>query len=1475
MGIEAPANKEKDDIRCHRTPADVMTLEKQLQHKTAIVKRHQEMDEILKTAGVRATDRVYIESLLSVSSRYLDVTLQDSLEVSLRDLDRRDVGHVSVSKVYMAYDEAKSKPSKKIPESGEKILLKVFKQNASELQPAEIVDTYLDNDRRVKFMLRLADSSLSENFRSRIFTESEIADPHHGLMQEDVIPQSKDLASMISDILQTRKVAPNMQQVCSKFILSQPFKVSSWVHGFEDDVFETILIPLSKFEIDALLKADQQKLEETLVARIEGEILRFIETFGDSDDVTSKFESNVAESEEPKSLISRSISSRRSRSTSHNDDLLSMSSAAVTLNSRKNALNMNKKRNTGFKIRVDTNDSKRFEIFEMDFNFDYQYTAPYFVLRANCEAYLGLSKTERFVDLLLNSKVVGKDRKDALSVLNLQFQKTCDVFIQHLSDAETSGLHQQLNSLDKEFMDVKAMFVELIAAVEKNPKLGENQKKTQGKEPMEFEHEYFAWLISKKFSYFLDREVNLRTQQIFDSALNHAMTHHIAKLHIQTIIPTFESLSSAVEVVQRAFRSFLSRRAIRECEAYWSRITGSILFEGPVEPLQKNFIVSDGPEVWNYYRDHSISIQVPGGGGEVETRIIRRYTASRQVQVQTPFSFVPCKGLRYDMNHPDDPRTVEAMRRDLFLTEDLSHSGMIGKQELQRILLLVGVQQDLEDCEELVERYGSKSSGKVTLQEYLKLMNDKTSAEHKARSMLHISKSEASSLSHRVSIVSSSMPPSYVSGRQFGSADDYESEVEVAGMWAFFGEYRDFAGEVVRSWPDNSLPEILNDVSGKVVVIDFDQDNFLEQAQNASDCGARAILFSQHTIASEKHFSQDFFSDSKAKARQFPLPIIMIHRQHKRMLLNGSLVRVEIVNPDKKNMFSCWPCKALSVNEIEENISNSREEMENIFMKALNSVIEEASVFGSTMQDVEVWNDDELNEAMKAIHWNVSVQEKNKDEIRLGLKFTNAIHPQTKFEKLVELQLNGASFLPTLPSPQDQYFIKLRCQEETTETAKMEGNDSPFWGENFQFRLTDDKVLKETLVEIKETFDRICDNDSISVNDLPKLFGEFNTLLQNEEATMILKKYDANKNGTLEWNEIVRLYQDFQLANFYIELELCFQSGEESFKIGHSIITLPENPTKRSEMMVYIQNDVGRFLMNEEDCMSFVRVEVQVLQYSSMRQEASPASKAVALLLSNGAVKEELKAARAIDSDKFSTCLVLRKVVPDISEHPHRLFRCFVHDETVTAISQLNSSVFYFELQSSKVLQGVKASVLKFFHEELHMKMKAMAFDDFLFDVFVPPDQGRCILLEVYPFSDSTDAALYDWSSEDDRRIVLGDKVPRSHRSTKDARRTSLLFPPCDVRVARSPRRHVVSTLPERLQNCFKRVLEEKKLSHLLEEEENQEEEEKTEVHERSGMRLFNMTSSILQRKVKKMTTRNLKSPRTEGQVKTRVCTVS
>eukprot|EP00960_Hanusia_phi_P062361 765123-Hanusia_phi.AAC.1 len=387
--------------------------------------------------------------MMFYDSGVLETLLQDSFEISLRDLDRTDAGSIEISQVYMAYDEAKSKPSRKLPQSGDRVLVKTCKKNATEMQAAEIIDTYLDNNKRVKYMLRLGDASYLETYRSTIFTESEIANPHHGLVQEDVLPENKDFSSLVSDVLRNRHLSSNKQKVCRDWVLKFPFKLSSWVQEFEEDEFETIFIPLSKFEVDAILKSDQQKLEETLVVRLETEIVQGTETFGENDDVTSKIESHVPESEEPKSLISRSVSTRRSRTLSKNDDTYSMSSAVRSLNSRKDVLNLNKKRHTGFRIRVDTSDSRQFGISETDFNFDYQYTAPFFVLRSNCESFLGLSKTERFVDLLLNSKMQGKDRQDALSLLNRRFQQTCDVFIQHLSDAETSGLHLQLNSLDK------------------------------------------------------------------------------------------------------------------------------------------------------------------------------------------------------------------------------------------------------------------------------------------------------------------------------------------------------------------------------------------------------------------------------------------------------------------------------------------------------------------------------------------------------------------------------------------------------------------------------------------------------------------------------------------------------------------------------------------------------------------------------------------------------------------------------------------------------------------------------------------------------------------------------------------------------------------------------------------------------------------------------------------------------------------
>eukprot|EP00960_Hanusia_phi_P062364 765123-Hanusia_phi.AAC.4 len=176
--------------------------------------------------------------------------------------------------------------------------------------------------------------------------------------------------------------------------------------------------------------------------------------------------------------------------------------------------------------------------------------------------------------------------------------------------------------------------------------------------------------------------------------------------------------------------------------------------------------------------------------------------------------------------------------------------------------------------------------------------------------------------------------------------------------------------------------------------------------------------------------------------------------------------------------------------------------------------------------------------------------------------------------------------------------------------------------------------------------------------------------------------------------------------------------------------------------------------MNEENCMSFLRIEIQVLQYSSMRQELSPAKKAISLvrqrrleakaellqqLLNNESFKKELQAARILDSDSLIAFSAASFTTRSVTESSSRGPDSFL--QAVTAISQRDADVFYFELQSNKLLQSVKSS------DQVHPRMRALAFEDYIFDVFVPPDEGRCILMEIYPFTATSDAALYDWDN--------------------------------------------------------------------------------------------------------------------------------
>ena len=63
--------------------------------------------------------------------------------------------------------------------------------------------------------------------------------------------------------------------------------------------------------------------------------------------------------------------------------------------------------------------------------------------------------------------------------------------------------------------------------------------------------------------------------------------------------------------------------------------------------------------------------------------------------------------------------TILAAYRDLFHREDIHQAGLIGRSQLNRALMSVGVKWDQEDLDELITIYGKTAPEKLTVSEYL------------------------------------------------------------------------------------------------------------------------------------------------------------------------------------------------------------------------------------------------------------------------------------------------------------------------------------------------------------------------------------------------------------------------------------------------------------------------------------------------------------------------------------------------------------------------------------------------------------------------------------------------------------------------------------------------------------------------------------------------------------------------------------
>jgi hypothetical protein len=238
----------------------------------------------------------------------------------------------------------------------------------------------------------------------------------------------------------------------------------------------------------------------------------------------------------------------------------------------------------------------------------------------------------------------------------------------------------------------------------------------------EEEMERILFLVENRTRELLTKEIERRVLEIRESEIVRAQQHLEATIWVEVIEPTPREYFEMACRVQRGVRCYRARATFARIVDFWGGTTGTINFKGAVPPLDKNFVLSDGPEIWNYYRDYGLCIKGPDGKEHI--RIMKRYTSARQVQISTPFPFHLSEGTQYSLRFPDDPETVIAAYRDLFHREDIHSSGFIGLAQLNRALISVGVTWDQEDLDELITFYSKIAPKKLSMDEYLSCLQD-------------------------------------------------------------------------------------------------------------------------------------------------------------------------------------------------------------------------------------------------------------------------------------------------------------------------------------------------------------------------------------------------------------------------------------------------------------------------------------------------------------------------------------------------------------------------------------------------------------------------------------------------------------------------------------------------------------------------------------------------------------------------------
>lgn len=93
--------------------------------------------------------------------------------------------------------------------------------------------------------------------------------------------------------------------------------------------------------------------------------------------------------------------------------------------------------------------------------------------------------------------------------------------------------------------------------------------------------------------------------------------------------------------------------------------------------------------------------------------------------------------------------------------------------------------------------------------------------------------------------------------------------------------------------------------------------------------------------------------------------------------------------------------------------------------------------------------------------------------------------------------------------------------------------------------------------------------------------------------------------------------------------------------------------------------------------------------------------------------------------------------------HPSQEFRIFIRNNQLLAACQRDPNL-YPHLQNESVLDDIKDNMEIWFEDEIQQKMKDNVLQDYILDIYIDTND-RVWLIDVKPFSTSTDSILYTW----------------------------------------------------------------------------------------------------------------------------------